>query len=998
MKFQDYHQSLEVLHVGCEAPRAYFIPYGCEREALKDQRESSEFFKLLNGTWDFEFFKRPSDIPDIESEIYPELADSITVPKSWQSCLGKGYDTPNYINVEYPFPFDPPYVPRDNPCGVYSRSFTLPVGVFGKKRIYLNFEGVDSCFYLYINGKFTGYSQVSHMTSEFDITDKLTEGKNEITLVVMKWCDGTYIEDQDKFRFSGIFRDVYLLFREEGHIYDVDVKPELNGDMTLGKVNIQVFTKGGVTPRAKLIYKGSVLADTAVTDGRAVIDVPSPRLWCDDSPCLYDLIVYTGVEYLHFDVGFRKIEVKNGVFYLNGRNVKFKGVNRHDSHPLLGSATPYDHMLNDILIFKAHNINAVRTSHYPNDPRFVALCNKYGIFVVDECDLEAHGVAMFGPWPLLSNDPAWQRSYVDRMERLYMRDRNQPSVVMWSLGNEAGYGINQKAMSSYIKSRDTRPVHYEGGNAGYNGGATQFDVLDVESYMYSHVSFLDSYAQSTEKKMPLFLCEYAHAMGNGPGGLKEYWERFYENDCLMGGCVWEFTDHAVQTEADGKTAFMYGGDFKDTPHDGNFCVDGLVYPDRRIHSGLCELKQAVKPFDIISDDPASGRFTLINRRNFASLSDTVLNYSITGDGVIIASGCLECNIKAGERAEITVDIPPFYGIGEINFTLVQKNDSEFYHSGFEFGFVHFSLGENREYVKRPALYPVRVLETEDSVIAECGDTIYVFGDKGEILQIISSGKAYLAKPAVFTAWRAPTDNDRNIRHEWQRAGYDRLMQNCSTAPAVEYKDGCAVINYKVTLGRSTFPVAISLDVSYTVYGDGALKVDYSARVREGLVFLPRFGMEFAFIEGDRISYYGYGPGDSYIDKRLSTRPGLYTARVKDCHEPYIKPQEYGSHYGTRAAAIYDLAGDGAVFTGNFEFTAAPYSAKERTEKMHDHELVCDNIAYVNVDYRQSGIGSNSCGPALDGEWQLSEKEFSHSFTLEVGKSTEYSLFDALNKL
>lgn len=992
MKLENYHQNIDILHVNCLEPRAYYVPYESEASAIADVREASDRFKLLNGEWDFAFYPSVLDVPDPSSVAEDSFTDTIPVPKSWQNCVGKGYDCPNYSNVAYPFPFDPPFVPTENPAGLYRRSFTLPKGVFGKQRVYINFEGVDSCFYLYVNGEFAGYSQVSHMTSEFDITELINEGKNEISVLVLKWCDGSYLEDQDKFRSSGIFRDVYLLFRPIGHIIDVDIKPELDRSLTHGTLKIRLT--GSDNARMKLLYKGETVAEADIVGGESVTELESPLLWCDDSPELYDLVISSCGEYLHFDVGFRRISVISGVVYLNGKKIKLKGVNRHDSHPLLGSATPYDHFKNDIMIFKRHNINAVRTSHYPNDPRFVSLCDRYGIFVVDECDIEAHGVAMFAPWPLISDDPAWEKAYVDRMEMLYMRDRNHPSVIIWSLGNEAGYGCNQRAMSRYIKERDgSRLVHYEGANVNYTGGVMQFGTVDVESFMYPHPTFLDAYAEKTEEKLPFFLCEYSHAMGNGPGDLAAYWERFYKYDCMLGGCVWEFTDHAVQlTDGDGKDRFMYGGDFGDTPHDGNFCVDGLVYPDRRVHGGLLELKQAIKPFEIVSAAPEKGLFTVINRRNFASLDDTELRYAITSNAKLISSGVIGVSVGAGESADFAVSIPELDGISEITFTLCSRCATDVLPAGFEYGFAQFVLPEKESSVAHKDLYSVNVLETETRIIAECGDIMYIFDRVGRIEQIISSNRAYLASRARFTAWRAPTDNDKNVKGAWEAAGYRYLKASCNSAPSVVYGDNSAEISYDITLGCFNSPPPIKVRVTYTVFGDGSLKVDYTAKVREGLPFLPRFGMELALLDRDRIRYFGYGPGDSYSDKRLASRLGLYESAVKSCHEPYIRPQEYGSHIGTRYAALFDTVGDGIAFTGSFEFSASPYSAEERTRKAHDFELEKDGFTYVNIDYRQSGIGSNSCGPALDEVYKLSEKEFSSSFTIFPSVSTEADPF------
>ncbi|MGN1128445.1 MAG: glycoside hydrolase family 2 TIM barrel-domain containing protein, partial [Candidatus Flemingiibacterium sp.] len=603
----DYHKSTEVLHFGCEAPRAYFVPAETKEKAASLNRAGSAYFKSLCGDWDFKFYSSVADLEDIDAITDWE---KLTVPKNWQTELSRGYDVPNYTNVNYPYPVDPPHVPNENPCGVYSRDFTVPAELLGSKKVYINFEGVDSCFYLYVNGKFAAYSQVSHMTSEIDVTDYLVPGRNNIKVVVLKWCDGSYLEDQDMWRMSGIFREVYLLYREPVHIVDAFVKPQLSADLKSGEVRVELTTNAP----AEVSYSferrcGKLVAEGKAENGVISFKVDSPALWSDEEPNLYSLYLTCGDEIIHFDVGFRRIEVIDKVVYINGKKVKAKGVNRHDSHPDLGHATPLDHMLNDIFIMKAHNVNMVRTSHYPNDPRFTMLCDRYGIYVCDESDIETHGMG-FGDnwwgsgkpieeskWSELSNSPEWREAYVDRAQRMVERDKNHASVIFWSLGNESGYGANHKAMSAYIKSRDlSRLVHYEGAHTGYCGGVQQTDVVDIESHMYPDCKWCDSYCKDEKYSQPLFLCEYCHAMGNGPGDLREYWETIYANDSFFGGCVWEFIDHSVaKRDAMGKAQFTYGGDFNDHPNDGNFCVDGLVYPDRRVHTGLLELKQAIKP-------------------------------------------------------------------------------------------------------------------------------------------------------------------------------------------------------------------------------------------------------------------------------------------------------------------------------------------------------------------------------------------------------------------
>ena len=998
MRLPGYYQDLHTLHVGCEEPRAYYIPAHSYDAAKDENRAKSVYFKSLCGVWDFKFYQSVSDLPEI-TELDGVSFDSIEVPRSWQTKLGSGYDVPQYSNCAYPFPFDPPYVPAQDPCGLYVKTFTLPDNVLENKRVYVNFEGVDSGFFLYCNDRFVGYSQVAHMTSEFELTKYLNDGKNELKVIVLKWTDGSYLEDQDKYRFSGIFREVYLLFRDKSHIKDIKVVTSLTRGYGKGKVKAEFSTDGDVDIKTSLLYNGKAAAEP---DGDGVMTVTGPKLWSDETPELYELYIRAGSEHIVIPVGFTDIKVKDRVAYLNGKPIKFKGVNRHDSHPLLGSATPYDHMKEDVMIFKRHNINAVRTSHYPNDPRFALLCDKYGIMMIDETDLEAHGVALFGPWTRLSDDPEWQDAYVDRVKLMYERDKNHPSVIMWSLGNEAGYGRNQKAMSKYIKARDKkRLVHYEGGNEGYTKGVSQAGTLDVESYMYPHVDFIEKYAKDDNKKLPLFLCEYCHAMGNGPGDLSAYWALFDKYDCLLGGCVWEFTDHSMRTEK----GFTYGGDFGEIPHDGNFCVDGLVYPDRRPHTGLLELKQAIMPVGITDkgEIPRTGggrEYEIKNKYRFKNLTDDFKLKAVQEHNGKAVKVEIYDELDIGPLSTNTVYFMPEKfkdGINTVTFSLVSKTASEWAPAGYEYGHKQFVYGQLEKDVMPEAPYKVRCLQTESNVIAEAGDVMYIFNNAdGSLEQIICNGKAELEKPVSVGIWRAPTDNDRNIRNEWQRYGYDIARSDCHKEPDIFEDDGKVVIGYSVSLGRFNDPPILRYLVTYTVYADGALKVEYDASVREGLPFLPRFGCEFALpAETENVRYFGYGPVESYADKRLFATLGEYRSKVKDQHEPYVRPQENGSHYGTKWAQVFSVAGDGLTFAGDMHFSASPYSIKQLTATRHEYELKPDGLTYVKVDFKQSGIGSNSCGPALDEAYRFSTKEFSFSFTVKPGVAADIDPFELL---
>ncbi|MBQ4042737.1 MAG: glycoside hydrolase family 2, partial [Clostridia bacterium] len=536
LKMPYYHEDPHTLHVNCEEPRAYFVPYESEAAATTDNRASSRYFKSLSGAWDFRWYPCLSDVCDFtDASFTTEGMDKLTVPMNWQAELGRGYDVPNYTNVNYPYPVDPPYVPDANPCGLYVRDFTLPAYAEGKK-IYLNFEGVDSCFYLWVNDSFAAYSQVSHMTSEIDITALVKTGKNTLKVLVLKWCDGSYLEDQDMWRFSGIFREVYLLYRDPAHIRDVFVRPSLSDDFRTGGFKIELDKTGEVPVSLKLLDPAGKVVAEGPAENSTVIGLSEVSLWSDELPNLYTLYLYAGNEVIRIDCGLRRIEVKNKVVYINGQKVKARGVNRHDSHPLLGHATPFEHMVRDLHIMKAHNVNMVRTSHYPNDPRFTALCDKLGLYVCDEADIETHGFAPAGNWDQLTDSEEWTEAYVDRARRMLERDKNHPCIIIWSVGNESGVGRNHRAMSDYFRTRDgSRLVHSEDATRRLMWNFTSqdeakrkdvvCDYIDIDSRMYPTVDdCINHYIKNKNAKYPIFLCEYSHAMGNGPGDLKAYWD------------------------------------------------------------------------------------------------------------------------------------------------------------------------------------------------------------------------------------------------------------------------------------------------------------------------------------------------------------------------------------------------------------------------------------------------------------------------------------------
>ncbi len=997
-----YHENQKTLHVGTLAPHAYFIPYADEKSAVDGVREYSPAFLDLCGTWDFKFFRSLSDVPENLSDVTFGDEDKLPVPMNWQNALGRGFDTPNYTNVNYPYPVDPPFVPDENPTGVYRTTFTLTEEDLKKVPV-LTFEGVDSCFYLFVNGKFAGYSQVSHMTSEFDISSFVTVGINEIRMAVLKWCDGSYLEDQDIFRASGIFREVYVLLRDKTRIEDFFIRYDLNADFSEAQnLRAELRTNGELPVTARLLNAAGEVLQTvnATVCGEGVLNfanVTRPALWSDEEPTLYALELCAGDEIIRQPFGFRKIGIVGKVIFINGKKVKAKGVNRHDSHPILGHATPMEHILRDVLLFKQYNVNTVRTSHYPNDPRFVGLCDEYGIYVVDETDLECHGMGIYGDHTPLTTDPEWTDAYVDRAARMLERDKNHTSVIVWSVGNESGAGLNHRKEIEYFKMRDpSRLVHAEDeSRRAYNllrakekGETPDFapefydEYLDFESRMYPSVDEIRKYYVNGKFfKKPFFLCEYAHAMGNGPGGLAEYWDLIWNNDCIFGGCVWEFTDHSVATGENvyRDPHYVYGGDFGDYPNDGCFCVDGLVYPDRRPHTGLYELKEAIKPYLITYDN---GTLTVRSRRYFKSLSDLSLNYVVEKNGKAIASGSVPAlNIAPCRSAKYKLfDIPVFDGFTTLNVTVKQNKETAWAPIGYEIGRDQFVLYDNLcwQNGRKCAEFD------KETYTFRAGDISYTIGkESGLIERIVKNGANLITAPVTPTLWRAPTDNDRNVVLKWRRIGLDRLAVKCYGTEAVT-ENGQTAVTAKLSLGAACQLPVMRLNVTYIASADRGLEISVHATTPEDQIYLPRFGFRFTMPEGaEDVRYFGYGPNESYEDKKLSSRIALFRTTATANFEPYVRPQENSAHFGCRFADVAMTDGIGLYFSApEFSLSVSHFSPETLTAAAHDYDLVPEKETTVIIDYRNSGLGSNSCGPELDPSYRIDEREIDFRFAVK----------------
>ena len=1023
-----YHLSQEHLHVGCDKPRAYFIPYGSDAAAKTGNRALSDRFLTLCGEWSFRYYRSMGDVEDFTAPDFSAEWERLNVPMSWQMALGRGYDTPQYTNVRYPFPVDPPHVPDDNPCGLYEREFEIDAKTLKSRKVKMVFEGVDSCFYLFVNNRFVAYSQVSHMTSEIPVDDYLVAGKNNVKVLVVKWCDGSYLEDQDKIRLSGIFREVYLLLRDPVYLTDIYTRTSLDGDFAKATVSAELNLNGKadvayrlVDPNGAELAKGSLLVEN-----KAILELPvaAPMLWSDETPALYELYLTVGGEHIRQEIGIRKYEIRGKVVYINGKKVKAKGGNRHDSHPQLGAATPMDHMLRDLYILKAHNVNFIRTSHYPNDPRFYELCDRLGFYVCNETDIETHGMQPAGNWDELTDSPDWTESYLDRAERMFERDKNRACVLMWSVGNESGTGLNHRLMSEYFHKRAPGCiVHcedasrrffnlYGNANTAEERKKIDCDYIDVDSRMYITTDeCVNVYIKNKNISKPLFLCEYSHAMGNGPGDLEAYWELIYRYDAFFGGCVWEMLDHSVDIGTPGNPKFIYGGDMGNVLNDGNFCVDGLVYPDRRVHTGMLEYKQVLRPVRLTAFDAQKQTVTLRNLRYFTSLTDLDMVWSIERNGKTVKQGrVLSLNVLPQYRKTYKLDLGDLSkldGFCYLNLSFRSGVAHPWAEQGAEVGFeqVRLDVAEMQKRSQKTVVQTFDAVEDEACIRITDGACVYTVDRRhGLIASVVGDGKEFLTTPIKPTVWRAPTDNDRKVKPDWIKVGFDRMATKCYECRLVKQTENEIVVVAKLSLGAQARRPVLRMDVTYTFTRNEGVTVTTAAeRCAEFAQFLPRFGYTFQMpADCEQLRYFGRGPVESYRDKRHASHMGLFTTTVTEHFEHYVRPQENMAHTDTHWLEVANLAGHGLLATGaldsaTFSFNCSHYTPEQLVSTAHDYELVPMEETVVHIDYMQSGIGSNSCGPRLAPEWQMNEKTFGYSFRLLPVRVNDVCPFEKAKK-
>lgn len=1001
-----YYEDLDFLHEHTMPPRAYYIPASHRMEDLVEHREASDRVQMLNGMWKFRYFESIYDVRDAfyESGYDTSDFDEIPVPGVWQMA---GYDTHQYTNFRYPFPFDPPYVPQDIPCGAYVHTFSYAKDKKAPK-VYLNFEGVDSCFYVWVNGVYTGYSQVSHATSEFDVTDVIEEGENTIAVLVLKWCDGSYLEDQDKFRMSGIFRDVYLLKRPEKAVQDYRITTEIAETCAKITLDISYYQETPVTVSVE-DAAGNVVAQTEISKaGTVTLEIANPELWNTEHPYLYTLILQNADETIEDAIALRTVAIQERVLYFNGQAIKLRGVNRHDSDPVTGFTVDVAKIRKDLVLMKEHNFNAIRSSHYPNAPYFYQMCDRYGFLVCDEADIEAHGPFMlyrkedtdynrFKKWnEKIADDPAWEQAILDRVKRMVARDKNRFCIIFWSMGNESAYGCNfEKALAWTKKYDPSRITQYE--SARYRNYDVTYDYsnLDLYSRMYPALSEIEEYLEKDGSK-PFLLVEYCHSMGNGPGDLEDYFQIIQKDARMCGGFVWEWCDHAIahgQAE-NGKTKYYYGGDHGETIHDGNFCMDGLVYPDRTPHTGLLEYKNVYRPVRVVSYDEKTGRLVLHNYMDFDDISDYAdILYEITVDGLCVQKGVLdEVSIAPHSDGVMTLKLDiPQSGKVYLKLRYQLKKELPLLPAKHELGFDEVLLanvdGRNQTAVKwlteAEEKNEISVSETDTEITLKASDFTYAISKRtGLFTKLQYAGRDYLNHPMELNIWRAPTDNDMYIRAKWENAHFHEAYTRAYKVETIQNQYGVIVMSH-VGVVAPTVQKILDVELVWKVESSGRITASMEVSKDAEFPELPRFGVRVFFNKNlSEASYYGMGPQESYRDKHRAASHGLYRSAVKDLHEDYIMPQENGSHFDCDYVELYNgRYGIAAVSETPFSFQASNYTQEMLAQAKHNYELEESDSTVLCIDYALNGIGSNSCGPEVLAAYRFDEKEFQFGFTL-----------------
>ena len=980
-----YHENPLVQRVNALLPRNEYTPFSPGEDPFA-RKEASGRRISLNGEWLFEGFDSPESVPTAWWNA--SLQHRMPVPANWEL---NGFGKPMYVNIRYPIPYDPPFVPHLNPTGVYRRTFQASPG--GGMRWHLNLEGVDSCFYVYVNGQFLGYGQGTHNSSEYDATPLLREGENEIALMVLKYCDGTYLEDQDKWRMSGIIRDVYFLLRPARSIRRYRIQADASGLLQADWESNTPVTMELYSPEGELIE--TVRSEESACTRR----ICNIQAWSAEKPVLYSLILKTDEEWIGEKVGFRTVEIREGVLRLNGQPIKLRGVNRHESDPVTGACISREQMLKDLTLMKANNINTIRTSHYPPAPEFLRLCDEFGFYVIDEADIESHGSveadrnpnhqAGYSGIALLANRPDYEPAILDRVERMVERDINRPCVLFWSMGNESGYSVAFEHALRRVKQRDPgRLTHYQSMHtlpeapSPNNSG----DLLDVVSTMYPSVEAIDAFLQNPFESRPYFMCEYAHAMGNSPGGIEPYWQRILGEPRLAGGCVWEWCDHGIQvgTDGQGNPIYAYGGDFGETLHDGNFCIDGLVFPDRTSHRGLQEIRQIYRPVRVSREKDG---FLLKNWMAFTDAGEWLTcSYAVSVNGEVKKTGDVPLLLPPLGTQRVVPDGPVSTPGTMIRFSFCAAKDMPGMKAGQEVGFDQIELCPPKAGLPETAEQgELTIARTEAGCLIQGKDFQYTFSSRTALpMRICFGGQEWLAEPVRWNTWRAPTDNDAVFRPEWERFHLRNLIPRVySFKPEQEGK--LARISAALSLTGPVYAPPIRMKVLWMIDPQGLWTFQAEAETTPECPPLPRLGLRlFLPADFDEAEYLGYGPLESYADKKEAAWWGRFTERIDEYRENHIRPQESGAHTGCTWLQIRKRDGEALRIYADqtFQFSFSRFAQEELTDRRHRHELVSGEASILCLDHAQAGIGTASCGPKPAREWLLDKGRYQFGFAFQ----------------
>ncbi|WP_037287679.1 glycoside hydrolase family 2 TIM barrel-domain containing protein [Saccharibacillus sacchari] len=1016
--YPEWNNNPEIFQLNRLDARAALTPYANAEEALNNSENSSRV-QSLNGTWKFHHVDKPADRPETFYETGYDTSDwaDIPVPAHWQL---HGYDYPHYTNVRYPWEgredIQPPFAPTEfNPVGSYVRTFTVPED-WEDHPVYISFQGVESCFYVWVNGDLVGYSEDTFTPAEFLLTPYLQKGENKLAVQVFHWCDASWLEDQDFWRMSGIFRDVFLYAKPKVQIADVLATAELDDNFENGYLQVGVKVgnplgkkNGAYTIEARLLDASGREAVSRMTSQVEIekdfvyaadlsASLPKPAKWSAETPNLYTLVLTLSdengeVEAVKFRVGFRHFAIHDGVMKINGKRIVFKGVNRHEFNADRGRVVTEEDMIADIKLMKAYNVNAVRTSHYPNQNRWYDLCDEHGLYVIDETNMETHGSWEYGQTEEVErtvpgSKPHWRANVLDRANSMYQRDKNHASIIIWSLGNESWGGDNFIHMANFFRAVDkTRLVHYEG-----TFHAREWDAAsDIESHMYTTPQNVEAYAKNDPKK-PFILCEYSHAMGNSCGNLFKYTDLTYQYPVLQGGFIWDWIDQAIRTKtADGVEYLAYGGDFGESPHDGTFCGDGLIFADRTITPKLIELKTCYQNVRFEEVDLKSGRIRLRNDFLFTDLNRYKLVWETAREGVVVERGTLPLQLAPGEADEVVVPftLPAEEGEFTLTVSLVEQEDRFWAASGHEIAFGQFVLpayeiqGEDvAEATVAAANIPLNT-EESDTSLTVTGEGFTAVFDKqsGDLTSLSQNGRELLLAAVRPNFWRAVTDNDRGNKLDersatWREAGQKRKL---SSLDAVSTDSG---VTFKAVLTIPTEP-ASQAEVTYEVKGAGEIVVSLTLTPGEGLPEIPEIGMLLELSgDLDHLKWYGRGPHENYWDRHESARLGLYKGLVSEQLTPYLRPQEAGNKTGVRWAELTAADGTGLRVEGSpeVELNALPYTPETLEACDHGYKLPKSDRTVLRVNHRQMGVGG-------DDSWQALTHE---EFTLPANQTYAYS--------